>query len=258
MVYKKNRLLLFKKVKTSEYAPYRLYFAEVSTLNEGTPQIYTLPCAKKKVFDAGIPGGVYDINFKHARLRAMSEAASIEIAESDYQRLVCQDSVAFHGDVSALHKKKPAYGPVYYTFYEIRRIFSFHPDARQSALCLGILQTTRFLSMVLPLLLFAWTAYGYFYLYLPARYFGPVYFLLPPLFYFASMPFIIFLMTFFYHLSEDMLLHNNLMKWYMVREYIHRTGGQRMGIRLHVRQKKQLLWFGLITVVIYILFWMLA
>ncbi len=128
----------------------------------------------------------------------------------------------------------------------------------QSALCGGLCHALGFVSIVAPFLIFVYSLYSFAYCYLPAHFFGYQYFMLLPLFYFVTLPFMVFIMTFIYHTGETLLMRHELPRRFMLADHIHRTGGLRMGVSFNERQKVRLFWFGLITAVSYVLFWIIV
>lgn len=256
MIKEKSDLILFGKQIVREGLKYRLYFADEKTLDKPHPQLYQMICLRKKKFCGCELGKVYDVSYRKHILHTMSEAGDIEITEDVFQKLLNQrDDLMRHKLLSPFFRSYAA-NPKYYTFEEIKSIMALKPKKSTKFYCNGLCTFLHLLSCIIPFLLFLYSAVYYYMEFLPSKFWHANYFMLLPVYYFLSIPFMIYLMTLFYLLADSFLLHNNYLKPVFIQKEAYKSGGIRQGSLLNQKQKSRLLLYGILFGGAYLVFWL--
>lgn len=256
MVTEKPNLILFGKEISPEGFKYRLDFADEKTLDLKHPKVFQMICLRKERFCGCELGKVYDVSSRKNILLTMSEAGDIEITEDVFEKLLKQrDNLMRHKTLSPFF---PSYAnQKYYTFEEIKNIMALKSNRITEFYCNGLCALLHFISIAIPFALFLYSAIFYYMDFLPSKFWHADYYMLLPVYYFLSVPLMIYLMTLFYTLSDIFLLHNNYFKPVLIQKETYRNGGLRQGSILSQKQKSRLLFYGILFSGAYLAFWLM-
>ena len=259
---RKENMLLFSKEWAAKPYKYRLYFTPVSSLSEETPRVYRLIVRRKKVFDAFELGKVYTLTCKHVHIADYTQTDDFALSEKDYTRLLETRDLKFieprtAAELRAMHK--PYFSmDKYYTFAETREILSYDlPLERRISITL-LNGTFNMLAFLIPFALYFLILYLYVRKVLdaPGTMLGDT--LNVPLIAVGTLPFIIFIMTVLYSLSEILMLNLDFSRWYTLKKYTLKWGGIRKSIYVENKDKSRLIRLGIITFSIFVFFVILS
>lgn len=253
---------MFNKEISQKGFKYRLYFASLPCSGVPRPDIRRLISTRRKDFNSAALGKVYDISYKKNFLKAMYETGEEIISEADYQKLIDRRDRIFKRDqtVSAFRRlhAASASGGNYYTFEEFRQLASYRPEPAYTAFCHTVHSLCVLICLILPAVVFSYSLFWIFSRPQPSLTAYTASFWRLPVYYFASVPFLIYLMTLFTVLAESALMRIDRFRWMILKRHAYLTGGMRRGVTLHRAQKYRLLWYGLITGGLYLVILLLV
>jgi len=256
MNWETEDLLLFNKEVASRGFKYRLYFVLLPSLKAGIPKIRRFICLRPKSFRSAALGKVYDVSYRKRFLKTLYETGEEFLNEDDYRYLIGEKDRLFRRSqpVSAFSSLHPANtsGGCYYPFDDLRQLTSYRAPFAAACFYRLLYALCLLLSLLLPFAAFAWSIYEVSAMQQAALPETGRHFWVLPVYYFASVPLMLFLMTLFTTLTDVCLLRFNGFKWMVLKKHAYITGGMRKGVCLHKKQKTRLLTYGLFTGGLYI------
>lgn len=246
----KSELLLFNKEVAPRGFKYRLYFVTLPSLKERSPRIQRLVCTRSRYFKDASLGKVYDVTCRQNILKTLYETGEEILSEEDYANLISEKERLFYRAQPATPFRplySNAYNGCYYAFDDVKRITSYREDAFPSVMYSTLYALCHLLCLVIPFAAFAWSIFAV--AQIPRASLIEYWrrFWLLPVYYFAAVPFMIYLMTLFWAFTDTALLKRDCFKWRALKRHAYTTGGMRKGTSLHAKQKTRLIKYGLVT-----------
>ena len=244
-------LLLFSMERGRYPYRYRLYFAELDTIDGKRPVIHRLKVNSRRRFFSFALGGIYNISCSRITIKTVEHTGSYNLSDMDYYRLVDARDLLFLDDKSArfIGLADEQYDPreYYYSFSAYRQLLEYAPPFWNRALVNGCKLIVYLLCLFIPVALYllflfsisnSLTGSGTLTV---SRVFAV------PIAALGTFPFLLWMMTAVYAVSETLLLNIRSLRYHMLRSYALRWAGMRKSCYIEPSQKRALLKSGLIT-----------
>lgn len=241
-----SNLVLFNKEVGRYPYKYRLYFAEASTVKSRKPQVHRFFVTSRSVFRDFALGQAYDVHFSGVKIIGFQPMDSFPLTDEDYFRLVDMRDLVFMDKPSAkrIHLLDDSYSPedVYYSYSTYRNLLDYQPPLGQvigiSALKV-LLYVLCLLIPLVPYILFVLSFMGNSEVHLSSIFTLPIACI-------GTLPFVIWMMTVIYTLSEYLLLNLNFSRYYILRSYALKWAGMRKSCYIEKNQRDRLIVSGFV------------
>lgn len=249
----KENCMLFSKQCCHKSYKYRLYFVYLPSLFTDTPRIHRFVVKNRSVFFRFTPGNVYTLYYNRIILKDAELEESYPLTDEEYAGLMelrdiifpCDDvldELSLTGDMTFFEK--------YYSFSEYKKLLSYKTTQSESLATVLINWAFNALSVLIPAAMFI--LYITSILSLTSASIGSSDVLAVPLVIVLAFPFIIFLITLLFTLSNACLYRLDYTKWVLIKRFLLKYGGYRNNFFITRNQRNNLIRFGIISGVIFI------
>ena len=243
-----SNLVLFNKELGRYPYKYRLYFAEASTIKSSKPQIHRFCVSSRSVFYELELGQSYLLHFSGVNINSYTPLEEYTLTDEDYFRLVDMRDLVFMDKASAkrINLLDESYSPedVYYSYSTYRRLLGYRPPTGQIiGICAlkVLLYVLCLLIPLIPYLLYVLSFMGG----AGEAYMHSIFTL--PIVCIGTLPFVMWIMTAIYTLSEYLLLNLGFSRYYILRSYALRWAGMRKSCYIERSQRDRLVLYGFIS-----------
>lgn len=246
-------MLLFSKERGRYPYRYRLYFVRLDTLGSQNPEIHRFTAASREEFDSFLLGGIYTLGYRNLTIKNQRSTGLYHLTNGEYLHLVHLRDLQFDDDatIKRLGLLDPDYTPQenYYNLDSYKQLLDYHPTFRHR-FTVGLYKAAAyFLSIIVPVAIYLVFLYFLSQTVTP-DFLRPTQPLILPVAALGTLPFILWLMTCIFTLSELLLLNMENTRYDLLKSYTLRWAGMRRSCSVSQAQKHALFVSGIVSAAI--------
>lgn len=252
MKIQKHQMLLFS-LRLGEFPyKYKLYFAELDSVNMQEPVIHCFCIRSRKLFMSLELGGVYSLTVSGVYIKSIERTDRYNLTEDNYMYLLDTRDMIFMDDKEREYVglEDDDYDPknLYYSLKTAQQLYRYRPSRKEIAFRILLKGLEYTVSILIPILLFLIYVFSLSNIKSSSESWAAPFVL--PLAGATSMPFMFHLMSLFYRLGESLLLNTPATKFITLQKYFLLWAGMKKGLMLEEINSRILRNYGIGTLIL--------